>query len=118
MTTSTASRVATRDRLLEAGHRVVLSHGLRALTVREVAKLAKANLGSFVYHFGTRDAFVSTLIEEWYAPLFAGVSRAAEEDATVLRDQDITLRWQKEGIRHLHGPRGAPWGDNKAGVGG
>jgi AcrR family transcriptional regulator len=42
--------------------------------VRAVAAAAGANLGSFVYHFGTRDAFVGELIEEWYAPLMSRVT--------------------------------------------
>lgn len=70
-------RSTTRDRLLAAGHGVVTRRGFRGLTIRAVAQAADANLGSFVYHFGTRDAFVRALIEEWYAPVFAGVSSIA-----------------------------------------
>jgi AcrR family transcriptional regulator len=80
MPASTLNSVTTRDRLLASGHRVVIKHGLRSLTVRAVAAGADANLGSFVYHFGTRDAFVEELIERWYAPLLAGVNRVAAED--------------------------------------
>jgi AcrR family transcriptional regulator len=54
------------------------------LTIREVAAGAKANLGSFVYHFGTRDAFVEELIETWYAPLLARVNKVAAEDGRSL----------------------------------
>ena len=80
MPASTLNTVTTRDRLLAAGHRVILKHGIRSLTVREVAAGAKANLGSFVYHFGTRDAFVEELIERWYAPLLARMNKVAAED--------------------------------------
>ncbi len=76
--------MATRDRLLESGHRAVVKHGLRSLTVREVAAGADANLGSFVYHFGTRDAFVEELIERWYAPLLARVKKVAAADGRTL----------------------------------
>ncbi|HLZ99600.1 MAG TPA: TetR/AcrR family transcriptional regulator [Steroidobacteraceae bacterium] len=85
MPASTLNSATTRERLLASGHRAVLKHGLRGLTVREVAAGAKANLGSFVYHFGTRDAFVEELIETWYAPLLARVNKVAAEDGRPVR---------------------------------
>ena len=81
MPASTLNSATTRDRLLASGHRAVIKHGLRNLTIREIAAGANANLGSFVYHFGTRDAFVEELIEKWYAPLFLRVNAAVSEDA-------------------------------------
>lgn len=63
----------SRERLLQAGLALARQRGLRALTVRAVATQAQANLGSFVYHFGTRDAFIAELIEGAYAPLMAGL---------------------------------------------
>jgi AcrR family transcriptional regulator len=80
MPASTPNSVTTRDRLLASGQRAVIKHGIRSLTVREVAAGANANLGSFVYHFGTRDAFVEQLIERWYAPLLVRVNKVAAED--------------------------------------
>jgi AcrR family transcriptional regulator len=80
MPASTPNSVTTRDRLLASGRRAVIKHGIRSLTVREVAAGANANLGSFVYHFGTRDAFVEELIERWYAPLLVRVNTVAAED--------------------------------------
>jgi AcrR family transcriptional regulator len=71
-------RPSTRDQLLTAGREIVLKRGFQELTVREVAATAGANLGSFVYHFGTRDAFIRTLIEDWYAPLLSRVTVVAD----------------------------------------
>jgi len=76
-----AVRNSTRDALLEAGRAIVLTDGFANLTVRKVAATARANLGSFVYHFGTRDAYVRELIESWYAPVMSRVARAIEGDA-------------------------------------
>jgi len=73
-----AVRLSTRDALLAAGYNVVVTEGFAGLTVRKVAATAGANLGSFVYHFGTRDAFVREVIEAWYAPLLSGVTFAAD----------------------------------------
>jgi len=76
--TPAAARFSTRNHLLAAGRDIVLQRGFQGLTVREVAAAAGANLGSFVYHFRTRDAFIRTLLEEWYAPLFSRVAHIAD----------------------------------------
>src|SRR5438105_5035138 len=85
MAASTLNSATTRERLLASGHRAVIKRSLRSLTIREVAAGAKANLGSFVYHFGTRDAFVVALIERWYAPLLARVNKVAAGDGRPLQ---------------------------------
>src|SRR5687768_3465500 len=73
MTDTPAERAAskTRARILACGRRIVARSGLRGLTVRGVAAQAKVNLGTFVYHFGTREEFVAELMESWYAPIYA-----------------------------------------------
>lgn len=76
-TVATLQPLGTRAALLHAGRAIVLHAGFGGLTVREVTAAADANLGSFVYHFGTRDAFVRELIEQWYAPLLARVRTVA-----------------------------------------
>lgn len=68
---------STRELLLSAGREIVVTRGFRAMTVRNLSALAGVNLGSFVYHFGSRDAFVAELIEVWYGPLFTRVSAVA-----------------------------------------
>jgi AcrR family transcriptional regulator len=78
------ARAPTRESLLAAGRTIVVADGFAALTVRRAAAQAGANLGSFVYHFKTRDAFVTELIEEWYAPLFSRVTLAVDGRARPL----------------------------------
>jgi AcrR family transcriptional regulator len=70
---------ATREKLLRCGLVQARRSGLRSLTVRGVAARAHVNLGSFVYHFGSRDAFVTELIERWYAPLLEQLEVTAHE---------------------------------------
>jgi TetR/AcrR family transcriptional repressor of nem operon len=74
----TGPRRSTRDHLLAAGTRLARASGLRALTVRGVCEAAGANPGTFVYHFGTREAFVAELIERWYAPLMSGLTATVD----------------------------------------
>ena len=70
--------IASRDRLLKEGLAIARKSGLRAVTVRGVSARARVNLGSFVYHFGSRDAFVTELLERWYAPLMAEMRIAVD----------------------------------------
>ena len=72
------ARSSTREQLLQAGTRLARKVGLSGLTVRGVCDAAGANPGTFVYHFGTRDAFIAELIERWYAPLMAGLSATVD----------------------------------------
>ncbi len=66
--------------------------GLRKLTVRAVAERAQVNLGSFVYHFGTRDAFAEALIERWYAPLWAKLQLTVDAElAPIERYRQLVL---------------------------
>lgn len=74
----------TRRRLLQAGFARVERGGLRALTVRGVAADANVNLGSFVYYFGTREAFAAEVIEQWYAPLMSRLQLVVDEAAPPL----------------------------------
>lgn len=100
-------RSSTRRQLLDAGREIVLNHGFQGLTVRGIAASAGANLGSFVYHFGTRDAFVRTLLEEWYAPLLSRVAVAVDGVGTPLeRLRRAILQLVDFGIEHgaLVGP--------------
>jgi AcrR family transcriptional regulator len=68
--------VASRDRLLKEGLAIARRTGLRSITVRGVAARARVNLGSFVYHFGSREAFVAELLEGWYGPLLSEMQLA------------------------------------------
>jgi TetR/AcrR family transcriptional regulator, transcriptional repressor for nem operon len=74
----------TRDRILRHGRQIVTQAGLRGLTVRKLAARAHVNLGTFVYHFGTRDAFITELMEGWYAPLYTRLKLTADEQLAPL----------------------------------
>jgi AcrR family transcriptional regulator len=93
----------TREKLLRTGLRLAREVGIKRMSVRAVAAAAEVNLGSFVYHFGTREAFVLELMERWYAPLFSSLElTAAGRDADPLRQalRQLAL-WAAENGRFL-----------------
>jgi AcrR family transcriptional regulator len=88
-----AQALASRDKLLKEGLAIARRSGLRAVTVRGVAARARVNLGSFVYHFGSRDVFIAELLERWYAPLMSGMQIAVDVDRPPLeRLRDMLLQ--------------------------
>lgn len=69
---------------MRVGLRQARRNGLRSITVRGVCLPANANLGTFVYHFGSRDAFVAEVIERWYAPLLQSLASTVDRAAPPL----------------------------------
>ena len=102
----------TRQKLLDTGLTIATDKGLRGLTMRELAAAAEVNLGTFVYHFGNRDAFIDELVELWYAPLFdehkavaargTYPSALATFEATMVAVIALVAR-QRSFINHLFG---------------
>jgi AcrR family transcriptional regulator len=82
---ATAGGPATRERLLRAGLKQARRSGVRSITVRGICQQSGANLGTFVYHFGSRDAFVAEVIERWYAPLLESLSATGDAAAPPLQ---------------------------------
>jgi AcrR family transcriptional regulator len=75
----------SRAKLLACGRQIIERAGVRGLTVRGLAVRAKVNLGTFVYHFGTREAFVAEVLESWYAPLYARLQLTVDEELPPLQ---------------------------------
>jgi AcrR family transcriptional regulator len=83
MNSETASH-PTRSLLLQHGLQLMRQHGLRQLTVRGICQQAGVNPGGFVYHFGNRQQFVSTLLELWYAPLYQQLQDSLQQQGEPL----------------------------------
>lgn len=74
-----------RQKLLQEGREVFLKEGAKNLSVRKVASKAGVNLGSFVYHFKTKDAFIEEIIYSHYDELM-GILNTAIEGLDVTQD--------------------------------
>lgn len=66
--------------------------GLRALTVRGLCQRAGVNPGSFAYHFGSRERYLSELLEHWYAPLFQQLQWQQQQQPSALPRLQAILR--------------------------
>jgi AcrR family transcriptional regulator len=54
----------TRKNILQAANRVVLRDGSNALTLDAVAKEAEVSKGGLLYHFPTKEALISGMVED------------------------------------------------------
>ncbi len=65
------------QRLTRVGRRHLTRRGSARFSVRELCAEAGVNLGMFHYHFRSKAAFISGLLEEIYNPMFARLNLAA-----------------------------------------
>ena len=57
--------ITTRQRLLEVAGEVFAEHGFKNATVREICKLAGANVAAINYHFGDKQGLYSETLRYW-----------------------------------------------------
>jgi AcrR family transcriptional regulator len=56
-------------RLLEAAEQLFAERGFEAVSVRDVTKLAKANVAAVNYHFGSREEMVALVVSRYIIPV-------------------------------------------------
>ncbi|MFZ4396434.1 MAG: TetR/AcrR family transcriptional regulator [Kiritimatiellia bacterium] len=59
----------TRTQLLDTAERLFAAHGVEAVSVRDISREARANLGAINYHFGTLQALVVEVFQRRLVPV-------------------------------------------------
>lgn len=72
----------TRSRLHHEARRLFALHGFRGASVRDITRAAQANLGAITYHFGSKEALHTAVVESVFAQLVERVEAAAREPTT------------------------------------
>ena len=70
----------TRDRILDAAESIVIRAGVARLTLDAAAAEAGLSKGGVLYHFGTRDALVSAMVERLVEAFDADLAEEAAAD--------------------------------------
>jgi AcrR family transcriptional regulator len=73
-------RTSTRDRIVEAAEDVVLVDGVGALTLDKAAARAGMSKGGVLYHFPTRSALISAMVERLAERFDAGLAAHQVDD--------------------------------------
>ncbi|WP_282783101.1 TetR/AcrR family transcriptional regulator [Nocardia sp. CC201C] len=71
MVEKTSARAGTRDRLLAAAEKLLLTERYEDVSVRGICTAAGANPAAVHYHFGSKENLVAALIEDRLGPLWA-----------------------------------------------
>ena len=82
---SKMGRVSVREDILNAGLAVMLRLGYQAASVRDICAAAGAPHGSFINHFGSKEAFAREVLDRY----FEGTKRHVKE---ALDDKSLTPR--------------------------
>ncbi len=69
-------RVGARKRILEAGYAIAAQSGVAAVTLDAVADRAGVSKGGLLYHFPSKEALISGMVDE-LCRTFAGLAGAA-----------------------------------------
>lgn len=81
-------RARTHRAILDAARGLCAEHGYPALTVAAIAEAADLGVGTFYYHFQTKDDVLVALMEELLGRIQSEITRARKE----LRDPLARLR--------------------------
>ncbi len=58
----------TRQRLIDAGRKLIATRGFKGTSIRALTEEAGANLGAVTYHFGSKEGLYQAVLEEVVAP--------------------------------------------------
>ena len=94
------SRPARRDHLLAAAERIVRRDGVGRLTLDAVAEAAGTSKGGLLYHFASREALITAMVERQVA------SFSATLDAAMAADPEPRGRWTRAYVRATASPEG------------
>jgi AcrR family transcriptional regulator len=96
----------TRDRILDACESIVIRDGVSRLTLDAAAAEAHLSKGGVLYHYGTRDALVSAMVERLVQAFDSELEDEAAADAA--RSAPATGRYVRSYVRATVRPSRTP----------
>ncbi|HTR70822.1 MAG TPA: TetR family transcriptional regulator [Mycobacteriales bacterium] len=90
---------STRDRILDAAEGIVIREGVARLTLADAAAAAGLSKGGVLYHFGTRDALVSAMVDRLVAAFDADLAEECAADPDPRADGRYTRSYVRATVR-------------------
>ncbi|MBW3098435.1 TetR/AcrR family transcriptional regulator [Pseudohoeflea coraliihabitans] len=101
-----------RDRIKSVAEELLIKHGYRGLSFRQISELLNTTRANLHYHFGSKDGLVEEVLEDY-------ANRTLDGYRDILTDSRTTLRQKVEAVvRATHaryktyntgGDEGEPW---------
>jgi AcrR family transcriptional regulator len=88
--------------LLRSGLALLPALGCAGLSVRKLAEHAGVNPAMFHYHFGSKAAFLRTLLDQLYEQMYARLAAGAVQQGPVLQRLEQALTTLAEFVREHH----------------
>ena len=101
--------------LLAAGARLYPALGCAGLSVRRVAEAAGVNPAMVHYHFGSKDAFLRTLLQQHYEEMFSALQLTSQGDTDVMERLAAALLGVARFVREHRPLIARVWADAQAG---
>lgn len=101
--------------LLAAGAALYPELGCAGLSVRRVAQAAGVNPAMVHYHFGSKDAFLRTLLQQHYEVMFSALSLTSQAEADVMERLAAALLGMARFVRERRPLIARVWADAQAG---
>lgn len=101
--------------LLAAGAALYPQLGCAGLSVRRVAEAAGVNPAMVHYHFGSKDAFLRALLQQYYEQMFSALSLHSQGDADVMERLAAALLGVARFVREHQPLIARVWADAQAG---
>jgi AcrR family transcriptional regulator len=95
--TAQPPRANSRQALLEAAGRIVLSEGVTRMTLEQVAREAGVSKGGLLYHFPSKEALIQAMIGHYVDHFDAAVAGSVADDPVPLG------RWTRAYVRATAG---------------
>jgi TetR/AcrR family transcriptional repressor of nem operon len=81
------AKASLRDRILDAGLRVMFRKGYVGAAVRDIAAEASAPLGSFTNHFRSKEAFAREVLDRYFDHVKVLMAQALEDETLSPRER-------------------------------
>jgi len=101
--------------LLAAGAALYPGLGCAGLSVRRVAEAAGVNPAMVHYHFGNKDAFLRTLLQQHYEEMFSALSLNSQGEADVMERLGAALLGVARFVREHRPLIARVWADAQGG---
>jgi TetR/AcrR family transcriptional regulator, transcriptional repressor for nem operon len=75
------SKVSNREKLLEAGLRIILAQGYNGASVRDIVRAADVPQGSFTNHFDSKEAFAEEVLDLYFALVSGKIGKTLRNDS-------------------------------------
>ena len=91
---------STRERLIDVARSLFANQGYRETSVREITRVAGANLGAVTYHFGSKQALYETVLVETAKPLRNAMQALARSGGSALERIEGFVEGQYRFLAH------------------